>query len=443
MNLKTLQSIVNITRSRFKESSQTSTNHVLPPYSFTIPPVPDISQRLYVGGISEPLATSLCQVFEAHASQLQQHLKKSILQLSQQLPQSERRCHTLNEFVRVQTASFEEKLEKWIVQIIDLGKKKMTNASANRRQVLFNHDYVPMLEKYFEHNAYPSACDRLTLAKKSGMTPRQIEVWFQNHRNRAKKEGRQLRRLNPSGIVLSSLVPPRINQQQIPVSIITFALFQFLIRPSVNRCIHPELCVSLTAHTLSPIVWPRTQSQRRKHPEPVSIDELSHAFATKLNFRGTPNHKRVSKSHSDSPRPETSSPLPLPLSVPHPALINPSFVLRSKVRCSRRAFSPVSCVPAFPTPSPSAKPYTFCSVLQTLHASRNGVYQSRLIHASKPSDNFHASRTPLPSYSAKPSQYRPRLYSSDLPDLSFCLAPKDFLPLTHVAISPQAAPIGA
>jgi hypothetical protein len=38
-------------------------------------------------------------------------------------------------------------------------------------------EFVPFLEKYFEYNAYPSAPDRIALARKSMMTPRQIEVW--------------------------------------------------------------------------------------------------------------------------------------------------------------------------------------------------------------------------------------------------------------------------
>lgn len=38
-------------------------------------------------------------------------------------------------------------------------------------------EYVPFLETYFKYNAYPSAPDRVALAKKSMMTPRQIEVW--------------------------------------------------------------------------------------------------------------------------------------------------------------------------------------------------------------------------------------------------------------------------
>lgn len=42
---------------------------------------------------------------------------------------------------------------------------------------LCTQEYTPLLEKYFEYNAYPSAPDRAVLARKSMMTPRQIEVW--------------------------------------------------------------------------------------------------------------------------------------------------------------------------------------------------------------------------------------------------------------------------
>ncbi|KAK0481678.1 hypothetical protein IW261DRAFT_1471930 [Armillaria novae-zelandiae] len=54
----------------------------------------------------------------------------------------------------------------------------------------FNTEYVPYLEAYFVHNAYPSPHDREVMAKKSMMTSRQIEVWFQNHRRLEKKNGR-------------------------------------------------------------------------------------------------------------------------------------------------------------------------------------------------------------------------------------------------------------
>nr|AAZ14919.1 mating-type homeodomain protein [Coprinellus disseminatus] len=63
------------------------------------------------------------------------------------------------------------------------------------KKAAFNVEYTPVLEQYFEYNAYPSARDRELLARKSSMTPRQIEVWFQNHRRRARREGRHLKRM--------------------------------------------------------------------------------------------------------------------------------------------------------------------------------------------------------------------------------------------------------
>jgi len=69
------------------------------------------------------------------------------------------------------------------------------------------------LEQYFEYNAYPSAPDRQALARKTKMSPRQIEVWvcdvrpirhlldrwyhqFQNHRRRARLDGVHLKRIS-------------------------------------------------------------------------------------------------------------------------------------------------------------------------------------------------------------------------------------------------------
>ncbi|KAJ6520013.1 hypothetical protein C8R45DRAFT_1085921 [Mycena sanguinolenta] len=58
----------------------------------------------------------------------------------------------------------------------------------------FNREFIPFLEKYFEYNGYPSSADRAEMARKSLMEPRQIEVWFQNHRRRAKAEGKTVRK---------------------------------------------------------------------------------------------------------------------------------------------------------------------------------------------------------------------------------------------------------
>ncbi|KAJ3820492.1 hypothetical protein F5880DRAFT_1615529 [Lentinula raphanica] len=55
--------------------------------------------------------------------------------------------------------------------------------------VPFNNDYTPALEAYFAYDPYPSVKDRQTIASRTGMATRQIEVWFQNHRKRAREQG--------------------------------------------------------------------------------------------------------------------------------------------------------------------------------------------------------------------------------------------------------------
>ncbi|KAF7347675.1 Mating-type protein A-alpha Y1 [Mycena venus] len=76
---------------------------------------------------------------------------------------------------------------------------RRTSKRAERKPLKpFNREFIPFLEKYFEYNAFPSSADRAEMAKKSMMEPRQIEVWFQNHRRRAKEEGRNVRKLGPT-----------------------------------------------------------------------------------------------------------------------------------------------------------------------------------------------------------------------------------------------------
>ncbi|KAJ7808218.1 hypothetical protein B0H14DRAFT_1517384 [Mycena olivaceomarginata] len=74
--------------------------------------------------------------------------------------------------------------------------KKVPKRKVRTCATPFNHEFTPFLEKYFEYNAYPSVADHAAMAKKSMMEPRQIKVWFQNHRKRAKDEGLSFRRLS-------------------------------------------------------------------------------------------------------------------------------------------------------------------------------------------------------------------------------------------------------
>ncbi|KAJ3780502.1 hypothetical protein GGU10DRAFT_415833 [Lentinula aff. detonsa] len=64
--------------------------------------------------------------------------------------------------------------------------------------VPFNNEYTPILETYFHYDPYPSVRDRQIIAERSGMATRQIEVWFQNHRKRAREQGLSLPSRRPS-----------------------------------------------------------------------------------------------------------------------------------------------------------------------------------------------------------------------------------------------------
>ncbi|KAJ7246335.1 hypothetical protein B0H12DRAFT_1126761 [Mycena haematopus] len=95
-------------------------------------------------------------------------------------------------------------LEQRVIAVASKSKLKLssqqpqarpTNHRAEKKPSKpFNREFIPFLEKYFEYNGYPSTADRAEMAKKSMMEPRQIEVWFQNHRRRAKEEGRSVRK---------------------------------------------------------------------------------------------------------------------------------------------------------------------------------------------------------------------------------------------------------
>ncbi|KAJ7492440.1 hypothetical protein FB451DRAFT_1078497 [Mycena latifolia] len=111
----------------------------------------------------------------------------------------------LDGVIAAYTANYTKALDMLERRAIAIASRPQPAAGARRPKVRgsidrkpFNHEFTPFLQKYFEYNAFPSAADRVAMAKKSMMEPRQIEVWFQNHRRRAKSEGKAVRKLGPA-----------------------------------------------------------------------------------------------------------------------------------------------------------------------------------------------------------------------------------------------------
>lgn len=66
-------------------------------------------------------------------------------------------------------------------------------ATEHREPARFQVNFRPLLEHYFEKDAFPDRENKEILARKTGMKYRQIHIWFQNRRARAKREGERLK----------------------------------------------------------------------------------------------------------------------------------------------------------------------------------------------------------------------------------------------------------
>ncbi|KAG6839538.1 hypothetical protein C0991_001776, partial [Blastosporella zonata] len=185
----------------------------------------------------------------------------------------------------------------------------------------FNHEYTPFLEEYFEHNAYPTAPDRARLAKKCMMTPRQIEVWFQNHRNRARKDGKTLCRYQGEPLELESsftslerkmplfTIPPqerssansvtldRDYSEEVKIASPLPLPAQRLVTDSFKLYRPPYAfpttysprpdgdSFQATNHKFPPPTWPRTPATpHRTRNVPIDMEDLCRDFAQKLRF---------------------------------------------------------------------------------------------------------------------------------------------------------------
>ncbi|KAG6819102.1 hypothetical protein H0H93_015467 [Arthromyces matolae] len=271
--------------------------------------------------------------------------------------------------------------------------------SVKEKKPIFNHEYTPLLEQYFQYNAYPPAPDRAVLARKSLMTPRQIEVWFQNHRNRAKKEGKVLPRLTQE--LLSSEFSLKYMEDKMPYFTIPInERRQVKEANSFDRSLTNDDISSLTppasppssasfeidplnpprsAHafpvvyvphnatpaeprnfTFPPSIWYRKPATHLSSPRVVDMDELIMRFNQKLHLRAVEPRAR---GHTAT-RPWCADRYTFCCPAPHPALVRPTRIFPDSPGFSFRrpvVHTPSSCPDAFRSPSPSRPPVTLQS----------------------------------------------------------------------------------
>ncbi|PPQ67182.1 hypothetical protein CVT25_005783 [Psilocybe cyanescens] len=225
-------------------------------------------------------------------------------------------------------------------------------------------EYIPVLEKYFEYNGYPSVLHRSILAQKTSMTPRQIEVWFQNHRKRSRQDGKIVRRLDSDVPLKRSLGVLAKNAEPYQLRLCTPSDDKNGLNSDdkhkefdIQRPKSPKLasCLEETKDTheddlirpphafpeprksqhddpfpndngvfrFPPPIWRRKPATTPIIPTEVDMDDFARTFHMKLNFINGPWKRESTPSKSDFPSftPWFAPSRTIPPRAPHPSLV--------------------------------------------------------------------------------------------------------------------------
>lgn len=339
-------------------------------------------------------------------------------------------------------------LRRWIEDI----ETAVSNASPGSRwkgamtegkSKPFNYDYVPLLEHFFDETPFPSHADKALLAKKSGMTYRQIHVWFQNRRSRTKKEGKEIRKKSSAqGATLpvdcsctrmkqyinGRGQPSSVAGKRTPSSDFSFAqragtrdkLLGCPAPPHAFPAPYPPSCsydpFPTNSGSFSSHYWLRSPSTTTRTTA-VDVDALVDQFS-RLNVkdsRGAATQNSGSRELSSVTLAFTTRPLPAPL---------PSFV-SSESRPPLKRYPPLPTIPAprsryyvFDSPRPEARPLALLSLTTSRVAKANSKFKSIRNIAPLPRriprsfDNVYRAVSPVSDTSAISSEGSPRSVSS-------------------------------
>ncbi|KAG0707491.1 homeodomain protein 2 [Suillus ampliporus] len=170
-----------------------------PVVNISLPDPPPIQPALMAAGARPEISLAMDQTYQKRAADLRAlyHSTITLICSNQAQYQSKFRLVPEQKILSVFTELYLKQLVAWREEGVILYLKHSSTADkaqSSNCTTRFNHDYVPLLEYFFAENPFPTHADKAFLAKKTAMTYRQIHVWFQNRRNRMKKEGQVLRK---------------------------------------------------------------------------------------------------------------------------------------------------------------------------------------------------------------------------------------------------------
>ncbi|KAF5368446.1 hypothetical protein D9758_002273 [Tetrapyrgos nigripes] len=311
----------------------------------------------------------------------------------------------------------------------------------------FNNDYIPFLQRYFEYDSYPTAQDREIMAQKSGMTARQIEVWFQNHRRVAKKTGAKITKREDTSkssfTFIRQQVPAQQTheqkmqeiEQQVRIEVaqqelthksvgapryLRFPGAVDLLNPSRPPCAYPVVFKAPPeSHQFQhrdwrphfpPPPWLRqgVREQPRTEKEVKARQKATHAAYEKMLAQfALLSVRDTTKVDASKPPAATFAIYHVPSPAPHPSFLRSGSATPSRISAASAQASQGRRRKAAPLPKRTPKnpvrrstPYT--GVYATTYSSRNLESQSTSSPSRTPSLE-ESSPTPSSSHSRTPS----------------------------------------
>ncbi|KAF8560027.1 hypothetical protein OG21DRAFT_1492445 [Imleria badia] len=420
--------------------------------SINLPSPRPLSPSLLEAGVSHEISAAISKIYQLRAEELRRRIQESVVTTCRGLAELPvvALASSSDLLIRKVVFNFTEfylrRLEQWkeeIIQDIKHAPETPTKA-ATSISPSFNHDYVPLLEHFFEENPFPTHADKMFLAKKSNMEYRQIHVWFQNRRNRTKKEGKMLRkkpiyegvtkpldklyeRMRGHMIYSDSQAPKPSKaglsegttewQIQIAQNKLSKDAFVSSSPPHAFPSSYPPTCHDDPFPCKSGPVcfskpeWRRAPDGKPRLPLSTSIDDLVERFSH-LSVRDGTHAKGSPKLQSHA---ATVAITVIPSRAPHPSLIVRKYSQsRSIVQLRPSVRAPVSCSKAFQSLTPASKSVTLVPLSIPPNKSKlPGKRKTAPLPQRFPGRMRNTRRDTTPSESSSTSSSSPRLFSTD------------------------------
>ncbi|KAL4061801.1 hypothetical protein V8B97DRAFT_1920835 [Scleroderma yunnanense] len=440
------------------------------------PDPPPIIPKLNALGVSRDLSKKLDDLYQEKArifrERCEANVRSTCLQLScvpvPGIPTSSSEEKILHAVTDLYLRRMRDWMDTILQLLVPVPNKCLTAAAksvephADKSQMPFNYKYIPLLEHFFDENPFPSHADKVFLARKSGMSFRQIHVWFQNRRSRLKKEGRVLRRKPMSeGATLpldnlcqrmknfiatpcteESLIQRDNTNSAREVKEAECHVFDSVAPPHVfptkytGRYLDDAFPVNSNQAKILAPNWYRqpTTLTTRRIQHPVDIDDLVDRFSQlSVRYDSCPRGRKAIARQNDSPATITTM---KPPPAPHPALIpivRPPLVPFQRPHPSKRttlgianAFStwkddPVTLVPVISRPTlnlsqrkvaPLPKRISHGLLCHNPSSPLSSLASSRLPSVDSPRPYLYEPINPEQSPQAKPLSLPPAILTA-------------------------------